>query len=165
MLTFTRATLLDIGQLQSLAREIWTTCYPGIISMEQIDYMLNLMYSKERIEKEITSGVIWEFVNFDNAPIGFIALSISNNTLKLDKMYLKNIHHGKGMGREALGYVKKLAKENEYTCVYLTVNKNNTKAIKAYERAGFIRTDDVVNEIGGGYVMDDYIYTFYITPE
>lgn len=165
MLVFSRATLLDIKQLQSLAREIWTTCYPGIITMEQIEYMLNLMYSAENIEKEITSGVIWEIISYENKPIGFMAFSCKNQSMNLDKLYLKDIHHGKGLGQESLRYVKHLAKENEFSHVSLTVNKNNLKAIKAYEKAGFIRTDEVVKDIGNGYVMDDYIYTYYVETD
>lgn len=42
--------------------------------------------------------------------------------------------------------------------IYLTVNKTNIKAIRVYERFGFEKTDQVVFDIGNGYVMDDYIY-------
>jgi ribosomal protein S18 acetylase RimI-like enzyme len=44
--------------------------------------------------------------------------------------------------------------------LYLTVNKNNTKAINAYYRAGFYLENEVVNDIGNGYVMDDYVLAF-----
>jgi ribosomal protein S18 acetylase RimI-like enzyme len=40
--------------------------------------------------------------------------------------------------------------------VHLFVNKNNLKAIVAYERFGFIKAEAVVTAIGGGFVMDDY---------
>jgi ribosomal protein S18 acetylase RimI-like enzyme len=39
------------------------------------------------------------------------------------------------------------------------VNKNNTKAIRAYQRAGFTIAESVVNHFGGGFVMDDYRMT------
>jgi diamine N-acetyltransferase len=165
MLAFSRATLPDIEQLQSLAREIWTTCYPGILSDNQIEYMLGRMYSAKNIGEEITSGTIWEIIRFDNEPIGFLALTCTKNKyIKLDKLYLKSSSHGKGFGQESLNYVKGLAKKNDFPYVYLTVNKQNTKAIKAYEKAGFVRTEAVVTDIGGGFVMDDYIYTYPVVP-
>ncbi|MBS1128301.1 MAG: hypothetical protein H6Q96_681, partial [Nitrospirae bacterium] len=40
--------------------------------------------------------------------------------------------------------------------LYLFVNKNNTKAIRAYERFGFVKARAVVTDIGSGFVMDDY---------
>jgi ribosomal protein S18 acetylase RimI-like enzyme len=36
------------------------------------------------------------------------------------------------------------------------VNKKNQKAIRAYERAGFVVAESVTNEIGAGFVMDDH---------
>ena len=39
----------------------------------------------------------------------------------------------------------------------LAVNKNNATAIAAYLKHGFRIADAVVKEIGGGFVMDDYI--------
>ena len=39
----------------------------------------------------------------------------------------------------------------------LSVNKRNAKAIAAYKRNGFVIAESVVTDIGGGFVMDDYI--------
>jgi Acetyltransferases, including N-acetylases of ribosomal proteins len=161
-LHFKRASKPEIELLRGLAREIWTTCYPGIISMEQIEYMLNLMYSTDTITKEITNGVIWEVLEYNNQPVGFIAVTISEKVAKLNKLYMKDDHHGKGLGQQALQRVVDIAREHHLSEVYLTVNKGNVNAIKAYERFGFERTDSVVSDIGNGYVMDDFIYTFRI---
>ena len=163
MLYFKRATQPDIELIRRLAGEIWTTCYPGIISMKQIEYMLGLMYSYDIIDKEINQGVIWEVVNYDGEPIGFISVTVTNDGIaKLNKLYMKNNHHGKGFGQQALQHVVDIAKQLDLKQVYLTVNKGNVNAIKAYEKFGFTCTDSIVNDIGGGYVMDDYIYSFPI---
>ena len=39
----------------------------------------------------------------------------------------------------------------------LNVNKNNVQAIRAYEKSGFAIRESVVVDIGGGFVMDDYV--------
>ena len=41
--------------------------------------------------------------------------------------------------------------------MYLTVNKQNKMAIRAYEKQGFITVDAVVTDIGEGFVLDDCI--------
>lgn len=46
-------------------------------------------------------------------------------------------NRGKGIGTELLEYARKFGKENNCTDLYLTVNKENEKAIKIYERFGF----------------------------
>ena len=52
------------------------------------------------------------------------------------------------------------ARDNGKSEVYLTVNKHNDHAIDVYKKKGFTVTDEVVTDIGGGYVMDDYIMTY-----
>jgi ribosomal protein S18 acetylase RimI-like enzyme len=163
MLVFRKAKPSDILLLNILAREIWTTCYPDIITMEQIEYMLELMYSLETIEKEMANGVIWKILEYDSRPVGYLAITCSEDEVKLNKLYLKADYHGKGLGQNALQYIIKYAKQNKYKKVSLTVNKGNLNAIKAYEKAGFTRTDSIVSDIGGGYVMDDFIYSYLIT--
>jgi diamine N-acetyltransferase len=41
--------------------------------------------------------------------------------------------------------------------VLLAVNKRNVNAINAYLKHGFRIAEAVVKEIGGGFVMDDYV--------
>jgi RimJ/RimL family protein N-acetyltransferase len=36
------------------------------------------------------------------------------------------------------------------------VNKNNVNSIKVYEKLGFKKTGPVIQDIGNGFVMDDY---------
>ncbi|WP_228051711.1 hypothetical protein [Sphaerospermopsis aphanizomenoides] len=43
----------DFEELIKVSREIWCSHYPGVISIEQIEYMLDKMYALEIIEKEI----------------------------------------------------------------------------------------------------------------
>ncbi len=43
--------------------------------------------------------------------------------------------------------------------VWLQVNKRNERAIAAYLRAGFQIEKEAVFDIGGGFVMDDYVMT------
>jgi diamine N-acetyltransferase len=162
MLTFRKAENVDIYLLESLANEIWLNYYPGIITTDQIRYMLQLMYSHETIQKEMQDGTIWEIIEEDAVPLGFLSCTVRNNEVKLNKLYLKIEHHGKGYGRVTLQHVIDFAKQNHFKKIYLTVNKNNDKAIKAYEKAGFVCTNSVVNDIGGGFVMDDYIYSYWI---
>jgi diamine N-acetyltransferase len=123
--------------------------------------MLGLMYSADTIYKEINEGVIWELVEVDGAPMGYLSVTITENKVaKLNKLYVKNKFHGQGYGQQSLRHVIDIARQ--YACkeVFLTVNKSNVNAIKAYEKSGFIQTDAVVNDIGHGYVMDDYIYSY-----
>ncbi len=159
MITIKTASFDDIETIRQLADKIWHEAYAEILSPEQISYMLNWMYSSETIKKEIIEGSSWEVIVEGNTPIGFISTTVEGTSLKLSKLYINPAYHSKGYGQESLNHIKEMARGKGIQSVYLTVNKGNLKAMKAYEKAGFTRTDSKVFDIGGGYVMDDFIYT------
>ena len=166
MLTFHAATHTDIPILRSLAERICSESYADIISPEQVAFMLAWMYSAETIGREISEGVHWEIVRLDAGDAGFLSITYSpSGVAKLHKLYLLPTHHGKGLGQEMLKRVFALAAERGSREVRLQVNKANLQAQRAYERFGFVRVEEAVFEIGGGFVMNDYIMSCNIIPQ
>jgi diamine N-acetyltransferase len=159
--TFARATPTDIALLQVLAGQIWRAHYPGIISAEQIEYMLDRMYAADVIDQEMRAGTCWELIRDGKESVGFLSYSFDQSAarLKLHKLYVLVGRHGQGLGRAGLARVMGVAAALGAREVSLFVNKKNQKAIRAYERAGFTVADSVINEFGGGFVMDDYRMT------
>jgi len=157
--TITRLDESDIDTLIPLARCIWHAHYPAIITPEQIDYMLERGYTRPVILDEITKqGVIWLTIKTGETMIGFAALGpYAPQTMKLHKLYLLPEYHGAGIGARALAEVERIARNKAATALVLNVNRHNTKAIRAYERAGWHVAEEVVADIGNGYVMDDYV--------
>ncbi|MGB1269206.1 MAG: GNAT family N-acetyltransferase [Flavobacteriaceae bacterium] len=147
-----------------LASEIWNDNYKGIISQNQIDYMLNMMYNPERLQQDLEEGYQWEFISYNNEIVGYLAYTIKNdNRVFLSKIYLKTTAQGLGIGKTALEHVKNYAKTNNTSAVYLTVNKRNIKGMRAYQNTGFTIIDEEITNIGQGYVMDDYVFEYKIT--
>jgi len=56
-ISITPLELCDIHRLIELAKRIWHACYPGIITIEQIDYMLAQGYTDKIIRTEINGGI------------------------------------------------------------------------------------------------------------
>ncbi len=162
MLEFRPANYNDIPIIRDLARTIWYSHYTSILSNEQIEYMLHLMYSEKTISDELHNKVRWYLLVNDLIPIGYLSFfkDEGKNAVKLSKLYLLTIHHGKGYGQQALQFVKDQANHIGVEFVYLTVNKNNVKAIAAYQRAGFVIAYEQVVDIGNGFVMDDYVMEY-----
>lgn len=149
----------DIDELIAVARRVWHAHYPGIITTEQIDYMLERGYNRELILDEIThQGITWLAITDGAEMIGFVSIGPSgSDTLKLHKLYLLPEYQGKGIGARALARLEEIALNAHVHKLVLNVNKHNPKAIRSYERAGWQITAEVVNDIGNGYVMDDFI--------
>ncbi|MFM7101968.1 MAG: GNAT family N-acetyltransferase [Verrucomicrobiota bacterium] len=158
-LAFRRATTVEAGQLQELAGRIWRACYPGLIPAAQIEYMLTRMYAPERIAEEMRRGVHWEWAVLEDTPAGYLAWEREpgGTVLQLHKLYLAPAHHGRGLGQQMLQHVFEHARSLGVPEVELGVNKRNDRALRAYRRAGFKIVKSVCREIGGGWVMDDFL--------
>ncbi|MDX2127749.1 MAG: GNAT family N-acetyltransferase [Chloroherpetonaceae bacterium] len=152
----------DFATLRALADCIWKVHYPGIISMEQIEFMLERNFNDDKILLELSQGFIYELMILNGEAVGYTAYRFETESQRvfLSKMYLLVELHGKGLGQQALSHVLAYAKEQHASSVYLFVNKKNEKAILAYQRFGFKKNRELITQIGGGFVMDDFEMTF-----
>ncbi|MBL8433025.1 MAG: GNAT family N-acetyltransferase [Dechloromonas sp.] len=151
-------TLPDVPAISALAREIWQAAYPGIITQEQIDFMLEQRYGLERLYDDLDDADKWLDQAFDGERrVGFAFSEIYRGEFKLDKLYIHPDVQRRGVGGHLIGHVAARAKKLGYPCVILAVNKRNEKAIGSYKKYGFVVREAIVDDIGGGYVMDDYV--------
>lgn len=147
----------DIALIRSLANRIWKVCFPAFLSHAQIDYMLEWMYAPETLRREMREGVLWEILEVDGRPAGYVSCTVeSPGTMKLNKLYLLPEFHGRGIGRMMIEHVRETARSGGIRTVHLQVNRANAPAIRLYERAGFRTLRTAVTDIGHGFVMDDY---------
>ena len=143
-----------IAAVEKLARTIWEEHYTPIIGAAQVAYMLEKYQSAAAIEKQIRDeGYRYYLLN----EVGYFSIQRREDRLFLSKLYLLKKYRGKGLGRKADDFICKEARQMGLESVELTVNKHNTGAIGAYEQMGFERCEAIVAEIGGGFVMDDYV--------
>jgi ribosomal protein S18 acetylase RimI-like enzyme len=158
----------DIPDLARLARDIWYRHYPGIIAAEQIEYMLARGYTVEAIRAQLASGEAWwDKLLLDGKLVAFCACvrGESADALKLDKLYVSYELRGRGYGSLLLDHARKRAHELGCRRIHLQVNKNNRSAIEAYLRNGFAIAESVEVDIGGGFVMDDYVMVKSVRSE
>ena len=147
----------DISKVEELATEIWTEHYTPIIGIEQVEYMLGNFQSFDAIEKQISEGMSYFLLNYKGEPSGYLACKSEGEDLFLSKIYVLFELRGKGMGSYAMEFLSSLAREKGSLRLSLTVNKNNTNSIRAYEKLGFVNLGPLETDIGGGFVMDDYV--------
>jgi diamine N-acetyltransferase len=155
-----KAGLADVGIIKKLAETIWPICYGTIITAEQLQYMLQLIYSENALLAQIEKGhkfiIAWE----NETPIGFASYSqksaTENTTYRLHKIYVLPHHPTKRIGSTLLTYVCDACKSLDANTLELNVNKYNT-AIQFYLKKGFTITKEEVIDIGEGFVMDDYV--------
>lgn len=153
------ADMEDLPEIARLAREIWLVCYKDVISREQIEYMLDWMYSIGTMAKELSQDICYDKFLLDGKNIGFASYGPSGKPekMKLHKLYIHHDFQKKGYGSKFLSYIFDRAKEKGFRSVILNVNKNNAKAIAAYKKNGFFIAESGKFNIGNGFYMDDHI--------
>ena len=149
-----------IGRLVVLAREIWHAHYPAIISVDQIEYMLAQRYSPEVIREELRRPDVWWDTLLEEGRIaGFSSYFLTGapGEMKLDKLYIDTARQRRGHGARLVARAAGVAAMRGCSRLVLAVNKRNLNAVAAYRRYGFEVVDAVVKDIGGGFLMDDYV--------
>ena len=150
----------DIDRLCALAAEIWRRHYADIISAAQIEYMLKQRYSPQVVREELRRRDLWwDQLLVNDRMTGFASYFLTGNAgeMKLDKLYVHHDHQRQGYGGMLLDRALTIARAYGCEMLVLAVNKNNRVAIAAYKKHGFRVAESVVKDIGGGFVMDDYV--------
>jgi GNAT superfamily N-acetyltransferase len=151
----TTAQQFDV--VAGLAHEIWYEYYVPLIGLAQVDYMVSKFQSSGAMAGQMREGYEYYLAQRDGRPIGYCAVQPqpAESSLFLSKLYLLRDARGAGTGRVCMEFIEQLARRRGLTLLWLTVNKGNP-AVRAYERLGFRIAADLVMDIGGGFVMDDY---------
>ena len=148
-----------LAEISALAGVIWRAHYPGIITPAQIDYMLARMYDVDVLRRELGSGLAWFRALVDGELRGFASVGPTEiaTEFKLHKLYVHPDWQRHGLGAALLNEIESTARARGATTLGLNVNKRNEIAIAAYRKRGFTIRESIVADIGGGFVMDDYV--------
>jgi ribosomal protein S18 acetylase RimI-like enzyme len=160
MIEFRRVTLgKDVAEVGRLAREIWNEHYPGIIGQDQVDYMIAKFQSEDAIGEQVAAGCEYYLIVHDGTAVGYLAVvpEPESSTLLLSKIYVRKQSRGMGIGKSALRLAEDVCRKQGLRAIRLTVNKHNARAIRWYEHMGFMNSGPTVRNIGGGFLMDDFL--------
>ncbi|WP_455673112.1 N-acetyltransferase family protein [Phocaeicola sp.] len=160
MFTIQKATTEDIPLINKMAQEVFPATYKEILSPEQLDYMMNWMYSVENLRKQMEEeGHIYYIAYKECEPAGYVSIQPEGEHLfHLQKIYVlphfQGCQLGKLLFKQAIEAIKEI---HPGPCeMHLNVNRNN-KALLFYERMGMKKVDEGDFHIGNGYYMNDYI--------
>ena len=154
-----RAAPDDAIELAQLASVIWPEAFAEMISGAQIEYMLKTIQSAPAMVRQMRDGMAYYFVLANEQRVGYAALQnvFASRTTKLSKLYILAQHRNGRISLAALEEVLRIAAKAGSSTLSLTVNRGNARAIRFYEKHGFARSREIVMDIGGGFVMDDYV--------
>lgn len=156
-----KATTDDIQAIREMASVVFPDTYKSILSREQMNYMMDMMYSERSLRNQmIDEGNIFYicdgrgYVSYRRDGVAADGV----NLFHLEKLYVMPDAQGTGLGRELFETVVKCAKESSagVARIELNVNRNNP-AVAFYEHLGMKKARQGDFPIGNGFYMNDYI--------
>lgn len=114
-------------------------------------------FSTEKLKAElIDANVEFYFAELYEKIIGYLKVNIGdaqtemkdNNALEIERIYVLKEFHGKKVGQMLLDKAIELAREKNIKNVWLGVWEENTRAIRFYEKNGFVAFDKHIFKLG-----------------
>ena len=160
MFTIRKATTKDIALIHQMAWVVFPHTYHIILNPEQIDYMMEWMYSEKSLQKQMEEdGHIYYLAFKDDEPAGYLSIQPEGeHVFHLQKIYVLPSFQGMNLGKLLFEQAIKAIKElHPAPCqMRLNVNRQN-KALTFYEKMGMTKVDEGDFPIGNGFYMNDYI--------
>lgn len=166
--TFQTKQAIDDEQIQEiadLANIIWHQHFIPIIGIQQVEYMLDKFQSYRALKEQLEDG--YEYYQlYDNGEFcGYCGVHPEGGRLFLSKLYIKKECRGRHIATKAFRFLENLCRDRGISTIWLTCNKHNDNTLNVYRHLGFETIDTQEADIGNGYIMDDYIMEYRISPK
>ena len=167
-----RAGSHDIMHIHDMAEIVFRHTYKDILSPEQMEYMMDWMYSSSSLARQMKEGHVYYVAFCGDAPCGYVSVQPDGAAddgrmlWHLQKIYVLPSEQGNGLGRILFNKVMEHVTRESYgrpALLELNVNRNNS-AVGFYQHLGLkiLRQGDF--HIGNGFYMNDYIMGIDISP-
>jgi len=161
MITLKLATPEDWPAIQTIAYKTWPHTFGAVMSKEQIDYMLALIYNERSLKEQmIKKNHQFLLALNDATPVGFASYELNYRNasqLMVHKIYLLPQSQGLGIGTKVFDYLNEVAKTHNQKRLRLKVFYKNDKAEAFYQKYGFINAGTESTDIGNGYIILDNV--------
>lgn len=158
------ASQSELQLIREMAEIVFRHTYRDILSHDQMEYMMEWMYSLPNLKKQVENGHVFHIIADNGVPCGYMSVGPEGteddvSIFHLHKLYVLPVYQGRGLGKllfdAAAGFSRK-TKETPCARMELNVNRENP-AVGFYMKAGMriLRQGDF--HIGNGFYMNDYI--------
>lgn len=168
--TIRKATTGDIKAIQQMAEITFRHTYRNILTPEQMEYMMQWMYSDDSLAGQMADGHVFHIISTqEGRDIGYVSYSKESDVptlFHLHKIYLLPDMQGLGLGAMLLRHAEKemiVAAAGKPVRYELNVNRGNS-AVTFYEHMGMRKDRQGDFDIGNGFYMNDYIMAKDIKP-
>lgn len=147
-ITFKKAGIEDLEEVQKLAMETFYAAFASLNTEGNMKFYMDRAFSKEQLGQELTeANSIFLLAQIGGKTAGYLKLNLGPaqtdlqdpEALEIQRIYVhpdyQNLKLGEQMVRKAIS----VAHERNLKYIWLGVWEKNLRAIRFYERQGFIQ--------------------------
>ena len=152
-----KVTLNDIDELKKIGKQTFAETFSSENSEENMAEYLENGFSTEKLKAELTNkNSEFYFAEIDSEAIGYLKINIGKsqtelkhtNALEIERIYILKEFQGKKAGQILYNKAIEIAKNQNADYVWLGVWEQNPRAIRFYEKNGFVEFDKHVFKLG-----------------
>lgn len=136
----------QIWDLQKISIQTFLQAFAAENSAADMQTYVEHKFSIEHLQKELSHPEsFFYFAQNENDILGYLKLNLGkaqtetrDNAIEIERIYVDESFHGKGIGKLLMEYAIQFAKERGSAKIWLGVWEHNTKAIHFYQKNGFV---------------------------
>ncbi|HEX8617769.1 MAG TPA: GNAT family N-acetyltransferase [Thermoanaerobaculia bacterium] len=133
------ATPDDAATLAAFGARTFRDAFAADNRAEDMDAYVGQAYGETQQRRELedpNQAVL--LVERDGVLLAYAHLRISENEVEIARFYVDRAHHGEGIAQELMQHAIDVARERGAKRVWLGVWERNPRAIRFYEKCGFV---------------------------
>ncbi|WP_353119435.1 GNAT family N-acetyltransferase [Myroides odoratus] len=162
-ITIKKATIYDSKPLQKISRQTFFETFSQGNTKEDMEHYLDTSFSEEKLTAELAlQNSTFYFVLLDEKVIGYLKVNFGSsqtelqddNAMEIERIYVLQAYHGKKVGQLLYEKAIQVAHQNEVDYVWLGVWEENPRAIRFYQKNGFVEFDKHIFKLGDDEQID-----------
>lgn len=152
-----QVSINEIEQLQQISRLTFTETFSSENSEENMREYLENEFSTIKMKTELSDkNTEFYFAELENKVIGYLKINFGQSqteikdekALEIERIYVLKEYHGKNVGQLLYEKAMETARQKSLDYVWLGVWEKNLRAIRFYEKNGFINFDKHIFRLG-----------------
>lgn len=137
----------ELELLQLISRETFYDSFASMNTPENMAQYLEEGFSVEKLTREFNDpNSAFYFAHLDDEVVGYLKLNFGGaqtelqdpNAVEIERIYVRRAFQGRSVGQALYDHALALARSRQARFVWLGVWEKNDRAIRFYERNGFV---------------------------
>ena len=159
----TSLTVSDVSILRGIARDTFIETFSEANKAEDIDRYLAKSFSEDQLARELSNPNSFFYVAEVNGNVvGYLKLNTAHaqtepqaaDALEIERIYVLGSYHGGGVGQALYHHAMSVAEDRKASYVWLGVWEHNHRALRFYEKNGFIAFGTHIFQLGNDQQTD-----------